>query len=308
MLKRNIKSVLWVTLLLCLGTLNANAQKRWFRTSALEFGLIGGFSHYSGELTPAYFDARGLKPSAGIITRYTPNSLVTFRLSAQYGKLEGDDKWSGETETQARNLNFQSDIWDFTGAAEFNFNYIDFRQKTGVIPYAFIGASVFKFNPKAVFNYNPNLQLSKYLGSSYDNLASRDGELVELQPLGTEGQETTEFNDRKRYALTQVAIPVGAGFKFKVSHNWMIGVEYGARITFTDYLDDVSDSYVDPSRLQAQYGPMSAAMSIRSETYDETKIEGSPRGDAKKNDMYGIFGVTIMYRIYGNKPACPTFL
>ena len=130
MLKRNIKSVLWVTLLLCLGTLNANAQKRWFRTSALEFGLIGGFSHYSGELTPAYFDARGLKPSAGIITRYTPNSLVTFRLSAQYGKLEGDDKWSGETETQARNLNFQSDIWDFTGAAEFNFNYIDFRQKT----------------------------------------------------------------------------------------------------------------------------------------------------------------------------------
>ena len=42
MLKRNITSVSLVTLLLCLGTLNANAQKRWFRTSALEFGLIGG--------------------------------------------------------------------------------------------------------------------------------------------------------------------------------------------------------------------------------------------------------------------------
>ncbi|HCD67045.1 MAG TPA: hypothetical protein DEQ56_01070, partial [Bacteroidetes bacterium] len=90
MLKRNITSVSLVTLLLCLGTLNANAQKRWFRTSALEFGLIGGFSHYAGELTPTYFDPRGLKPSAGIITRYTPNSLVTFRLSAQYGKIEGD--------------------------------------------------------------------------------------------------------------------------------------------------------------------------------------------------------------------------
>ena len=307
MLKRNITSVSLVTLLLCLGTLNANAQKRWFRTSALEFGLIGGFSHYAGELTPTYFDPRGLKPSAGIITRYTPNSLVTFRLSAQYGKIEGDEKWMTEPYKVERNLSFQSDIWDFTGAAEFNFNYIDFRQKTGVIPYAFIGASVFKFNPKAVFNYNPNSQLAKYLGPSYDNLASRDGELVELQPLGTEGQETTEFNDRKRYSLTQIAIPIGGGFKFKVSHNWMIGVEYGTRITFTDYLDDVSGTFVNPSRLQAQYGPMSAAMSIRSETYDQNKIEGSGRGNPKTNDMYGIFGVTIMYRIYGNKPACPTF-
>jgi opacity protein-like surface antigen len=307
MINRHTKWVFMLLISVGIGTTSANAQ-RWFRTSSLEFGVIGGFSHYSGDLTQSYFETKGFKPSVGIITRYTPRQLVTFRLSAQYGKLEGDDKWyEDQNNPERRDLSFQTDIWDFTGAFEFNFNYIDTRQKSGVIPYAFIGASVFKYNPKAVFNYDPNSQLAAYLGPSYTSLSARDGELIELQPLGTEGQETTEFNDRKRYALTQMAIPIGAGFKFKLSHNWSLGVEYGARITFTDYLDDVSGTYVDPTRLQAQYGPMSAAMSLRTPTYDPNRLEGSTRGNESTRDLYGIFGVTLTYRIYGNNPSCPTF-
>jgi hypothetical protein len=298
-------------------SIQSNAQQRWFRTSSLEFGLIGGFSHYSGDLTKKYFETQGFKPSVGLITRYTPGRLVTVRLSAQYGSIEGDDKWHEDQDNDnRRNLNFKSDLWDFTGAAEFNFNSLDTRDKTGVIPYALIGVSVFKYNPKAQFIYDAGGPMDTYLGRDpdgnriYAQLEERDEEWVELQPLGTEGQETTEFNDRKRYALTQVAIPIGGGFKFKLSHKWTLGIEYGTRITFTDYLDDVSSTYVDPIRLNSQYGPMSAAMADRSPTLrPEEDLNGNavPRGNPDKRDLYGIFGVTFTYRLYGNRTICPTF-
>ncbi|MGB0849893.1 MAG: DUF6089 family protein [Bacteroidia bacterium] len=308
MVRKYIKALLGVLLVLGFSVNESHAQ-RWFKASSLEFGVIGGFSHYSGELTNNKFmETKGLKGNFGIITRYTPRELVTFRLSAQYGGIEGDDAWyEDQNDETRRNLNFTSSLWDFTGAAEFNFNRMDTRQKSGVSPYAFIGVSVFKYNPKAVFNFDASTDLAAYLGASYLDLNSRDGEEVELQPLATEGQETTEFNDRERYALTQMAIPVGAGFKFKMNHKWTVGIEYGARITFTDYLDDVSGSYVDPTRLQAQYGAMSAAMSVRSPQFDPALIENSPRGDADKNDLYGIFGLSLTYRIYGNRAICPTF-
>ncbi|MFB1004335.1 MAG: DUF6089 family protein, partial [Bacteroidia bacterium] len=135
----------------------------------------------------------------------------------------------------------------------------------------------------------------------------RDGEWIELQPLATEGQETTEFNDRKRYALTQIAIPLGGGLKFKLNHMWTLGVEYGVRFTFTDYIDDVSTTYVDPVRLNGQYGGMSSALSVRSPEFIPASLEGSPRGDPNNNDIYGLLGISITYRLYGNRPNCPSF-
>lgn len=310
MLRNRIKSLSLVFTVLVCTAYTADAQ-RWFRTSSLEFGLIGGFSHYSGELTnEQFFEARALKGSVGIITRYTPHDVLTFRLSAQYGRLEGDDAWyEDQNDPMRRNLSFQSVLWDFTGAAEINLRSIPMRQKSGFSPYLFIGASVFKYNPTAVFVYDPNSAIANFPEINYSTLEERDGEVVELQPLSTEGQGTTEFNELERYSLTQVAIPVGLGFKYKVNHKWTIGMEYGPRITFTDYLDDVSGNYVDPAaRLQSEFGTMSAAMSLRSpEVSEPSLLEGTPRGNPDNNDLYGIFGVTLTYRIYGNREQCPGF-
>lgn len=279
--------------------------QRWFETSELEFGLIGGISHYSGDLTQTHFETRGFKPSIGLITRYTPFDRFTFRLSGQYGSLEGDDTWYQTPEGETpRNLNFKSDLWDFTAAAEWNLISIDPRKSTGVIPYIFLGASVFKYNPKALFIYDPSSPHLSRLNSSYASLISRDSSWVDLQPLGTEGQETTEFNERKRYNLTQIAIPIGFGVKIKMNEKWSAGLEYGLRLTFTDYIDDVSSTYVEPTRIEGQYGPMAAAMADRSPVLHE---EGDMRGDANNNDSYGILGFTITYRIYGNRDKCVTF-
>lgn len=311
--KIHSKIILGTLLFVLGGTIQADAQ-RWFRTSSLEFGLMGGMSHYSGDLTNSYFEGKGFKPSVGIITRYSPGELVTFRLSAQYGSLEGRDDWYEDQEDPARrNLSFRSDLWDFTGALEVNLRRMEARQKSGVYPYVFTGVSVFRFNPEAQFIYESGGAMDRYLGTGpqggriYDQLADRDGEFVELQPLGTEGQETTEFNEKERYALTQIAIPLGGGLKFKLNHKWTLGVEYGARFTFTDYIDDVSGTYVDPIRLNSQYGPMSAALSMRSPEFDAANLEGTARGNPDRNDVYGLLGISLTYRLYGNRPNCPTF-
>lgn len=288
-------------------------DSRWFRTSELEFGLILGASHYSGDLTQSYFETRGLKPSVGIITRFTPTDRFTFRLSGQYAGMEGDDNWYDQDElfkddegnSNPRNLHFKSVLWDFTAAAELNLVTLDPRNPTGFIPYIFLGASVFKYNPMSQFVYDPSSPHLARLNNNYGSLQSRDGDWVALQTLGTEGQETTEFNqERKRYNLTQIGIPIGLGFKAKLSQNWAVGLEYGIRITFTDYLDDVSLTYVEPTRIEGAYGPMAAAMADRSPTLHE---EGDTRGNSTNNDSYGILGVTITYRIFGNRDKCATF-
>ncbi|MDB4173653.1 DUF6089 family protein [Bacteroidia bacterium] len=311
MAKRNKIVLLSTLLMICSLSFEASAQ-RWFRTSSLEFGLIGGASHYSGDLQEVYIDPRGLKPSVGIITRYSTGEILTFRLSAQYGSLEARDDWYEDlTALSRRNLSFTSELWDFTGGLEVNLRRMEAKQRSGIYPYLFTGASVFKFNPKTTFIYDPTSAIAQYMEQStpgsYTGLIDRDGEEVELQPLGTEGQETTEFNDRKRYALTQVAIPVGGGIKFKLNHKWTAAVEYGARFTFTDYIDDVSSTYVDPVRLTAQYGPMSSAVAVRNPEFDPARIEGSKRGDPNDNDIYGILGISLTYRLYGNRPVCPSF-
>ena len=308
-MKRQSLGFVFALFLVLSFTQQAQAQnERWFRTSALEFGLIGGFSHYSGELTDnKLFESRGFKPSFGLITRYTPHSVLTFRLSAQFGSIEGNDDWFEDLESpDRRNLDFQSNIWDFTGAAEINLFTPDFRKKSGINPYVFAGFSVFKYDPYSIFEFDANSPHMTRPGSSYADLQTRDGEQIYLQPLATEGQETTEFNERKRYNLTQVGVPVGLGLKFKFSNSWSAAVEYGLRFTFTDYLDDVSSTYVDPSRLQAQYGAMSAAMADKSPVLHD-ELLNNERGNPDNNDKYGILGVTLTYRIYGNRPVCPTF-
>lgn len=292
--------------LLCIISISSFAQT-WTQSSSLEFGIFAGGSNYKGELVDKFFEARGTHFNGGILTRWNPIDRFTFKLGANYGKLSGYDNWYGDDPVRKfRNLHFQTNIWDFSAGLDINLRDLGYRKESGAIPYIFFGVSVFKFNPQAQFIYDPTSPVAANI-LNYAGLESRDGEWVDLQPLGTEGQGTTEFNDRKRYSLTQIAIPIGGGFKFKMNRNWTIGLEYGLRKTFTDYLDDVSTTYVPVSFLEAQYGPMSPAMSDRSNALN-TEVENTPvRGDDGNKDWYAIFGVTLTYRIYSTKVRCPSF-
>lgn len=300
--KSGVGIVAALILILCGSDVRA---QQWTRKSSLEFGFMVGGSNYAGDLTDKYFETEGIHLNSGLLVRYNPVQRFSFHVGVNYGQISGDDRWYTQDENRTkRNLHFKSDLWDFHAAFDINLNTFDFQQSRGVIPYVFGGVSVFKFNPMAQFFYDPTSWQNIPNDNSYETLESRDEDWVELQPLGTEGQETTEYNDIKRYSLTQFAIPVGAGFKFKMSPSWTLGIEYSTRITFTDYLDDVSGVYAEPVFLEAQYGPMSKAMADRSAVEN---VAGSARGDESKRDLYNIFGITLTYRIIQSGEVCPAF-
>ncbi len=270
---------------------------------SFDFGLYLGASNYMGELTD------GIMPhmpstnlAGGLIARYNFGPYLTFRGTALYGTIEGDDKnYSSDLAKQRRNLNFTSGIFEFATVAEWNIlGFEATRTSYAWSPYLYGGISVFRFNPKTKFVFNSSIHDA--------SLRNQDGDWIELQPLGTEGQETTRYNDKRRYSLTQFSIPVGAGFKWQFADAWTLGIDFGIRKTFTDYIDDISTVYVEDEYVGGANGPMAVALKDRSLEIGQTKYEnGETRGNNSNKDVYMFGGITITYRILGGRQPCFNF-
>jgi hypothetical protein len=122
-------------------------------------------------------------------------------------------------------------------------------------PYLFVGIAGFINNPQA-------LAPAKDLQGQ---ALPEAGKWVNLRPLGTEGQystlDPTDVNyGIKPYSLFQAAIPFGVGARLRLTETLDLWADIGFRYTFTDYLDDVSQNYVDLGVLKS---PLAQAMSYR---------------------------------------------
>ena len=82
---------------------------------------------------------------------------------------------------------------------------------------------------------------------------------------------------------------------FAVSDKVQVGAELGTRMLFTDYLDDVSTTYVDKDLLLNSRGATAVEVAYRGK--GPYPAGGSPRGSAKNKDWYYLFGVTSSFRI-----------
>lgn len=269
-------------LILIVGS--AYGQTRRSFASRSELGIMLGGSYYTGELNRmGHFQQ--IEPAGGLIFRYNAHSRLALRLTAFYGNVRGDDSRSPYDFQRNRNLSFRSPIIEV--AAGFEFNYFQYEvgnKKYWITSYMFGGIGGFYMNPKANLN----------------------GEWVELRPLGTEGQGTA-LSSKKPYPLTQLAVPMGLGLKMSIGKRVSIGIEYGLRWTFTDYIDDVSGSYVDPVALAEINGPMAAALSDRSITplgYEGVNT-GYRRGDPNNKDWYSFFGLMLTVTL-GDPSTCWT--
>jgi hypothetical protein len=72
-----------------------------------------------------------------------------------------------------------------------------------------------------------------------------------------------EYPERKEYKLTQLNFPLGAGIKLECSALLNLRLEILHRITRTDYLDDVSTRYIDPSLFQKYLSPNKASNALQ---------------------------------------------
>ena len=185
-----------------------------------EVGLLLGTSYYLGDLNTTHF--KQASATAGLIIRKNIDKRFVYKAEVMYLNIKSDERQSSDTIALNRGLHFRSPIYELSGQIEFNFlPYQSGNPLYTWTPFVYTGISIFSFNPQA------------------ENI---NGEWVDLQELGTEGQgTTTEFNGntRSKYSLIQFAVPIGGGLKIAINENFNIVLEYGARKTFTDYLDDV---------------------------------------------------------------------
>jgi Domain of unknown function (DUF6089) len=268
-----------ILVLVCFGLFTHTAFSQRFH-----IGVFGGLAAYNGDLTDKIFPKKVTNGAIGITGNYELTDNIMLRGGFTYCIVGGADRFSNDAELRSRNLAFETSISEFSVVGEYYLlNLYDNR----ISPYAFAGLALYHFNPYA-FN-----------GTT---------DKIFLKPLSTEGQGLPGYPDRKPYGLTQAAIPFGGGVKFAITDNLHVGLEVGFRKLFTDYLDDVSTTYVDPSVFPPNPdGTPSPALLLSDRSYETGPpigVKGRQRGNSQNKDQF----VTAMFYISFNLQSyrCPT--
>ena len=252
-----------------------------------EFGVGVGAAHYFGDLnTRAKLNRPKL--AAGVFFRKNFGNYIALRVGGTFAQLGYSDVYNTHNEfMRRRNLSFNTNIWELGLQGDFNFfRFLPGEPYLRFTPYITFGVSAFNYDPYAYLN----------------------GEKYNLRQLGTEGQYDTTYKDRKPYGSMALAIPFGVGFKYSINERINIGFEVVHRFTKTDYLDDVSKTYVDPSSFPPNPdGSPSVAylLSDRSyETGDRIGVKDRQRGNSQNKDQF----VTAMFYVSFNLQSykCPS--
>jgi hypothetical protein len=232
-------------------------------------GISLNAMNYYGDLAPKpskfSTDIGFTRPAIGVSFSHRFGPRYTLTGSFMYGTLTGSDSESADKSDAEsgvfryyRNLSFRNRIKELSVVAAFDLfeNQATYISRVQWTPYAFVGIAVFHHNPQAKA---PDVDLN-------GNPLPEGGEWVDLRPLGTEGQysellETDVNHGIKPYKLIQPAIPFGIGARFRLNEVLDLSAEIGFRYLFTDYIDDVSQNYVD---LGVFDNELARAMSYRS--------------------------------------------
>ena len=235
-------------------------------------GTIGG-SYYIGDLNPTRHYPRDTKLAGGLLFRHNFNDRYALRIQGLYGTLQAYDSDSNDSLAVLRNLHFRSRLIEASMLLEINFFKYRYRGKDGRkwTPFVFAGLAYFRSNPQAQLNDT----------------------WYQLQPLGTEGQGTTAGGGES-YKVDLMSLPVGAGFKFNFGRV-DVQVEWGARRTWTDYIDDVSGTYTNNAVLAFENGDLAGQLADRSGL--AATNTGRARGDLNTRDWYFYSGLSVTYII-----------
>ncbi len=309
-MKKSVRSGLLqfmaITLLSVVSGLSVEAQMKY------EIGLNVGPSNFLGDLGGT--EGKGqtflkdnnwsmTKVMKGVFFSAVPSEYVSFRASLNFGRLEGDDaiisaKGGLEEARKARNQDFRSSLIEFYAAAEL-YPLVFLEEDPNDVwhkfrPYGLVGLGVFKFNPKG--SYAPSGGAEEW---------------VELKPLRTEGQGMPNYPTRKEYSLTQINVPYGVGLKYFFSEKVNVSFEIVNRITFTDYIDDVSTTYIADADFYNYFGAGSTTADIAAYMANKSTLltggvvnpdysAGSKRGTATNNDAYYSTTIKLGIRLGGD--------
>ncbi len=238
--------------------------------------VFAGSSNYSGDLQDKKFSFSQAHFAGGVGLLFELNPKMFIRGDFTLGKISADDKYG---KNKARNLSFYSNLYEYS--IGFEYVLLD-PYKYSVSPYLFTGVALFDFNPFT---------------------KSKDGNPIMLSELSTEGQGVVA--GRKEYKLRQFSIPFGGGIQWAINDNKRLGFVVGFRKTFTDYLDDVSTTYVDETILANARGQKAADIAYRGDELANGNpmypAAGVQRGSPKSKDWYYFSGITFRIRLSPKK-------
>ena len=175
-----------------------------------EFGLGLNAVNYQGDLVKtSLFNLKETQPGGTIFARHNfAGDKLALRLGLNLGRISGDDV--NYTDRTTRKFNFKSPLTEIAATLE----WAPLSTKGKFAPYFFGGLGVALTNPTVSFNESSAAVAYAKAGIAKDK------------------------TDLKKTAL---AIPLGVGFKIPTAKG-TLGLEFGVRMTTSDYLDGISEA------------------------------------------------------------------
>jgi hypothetical protein len=280
-----MKKLLFFLVITFAFTMRSNAQMNDYVQEG-EFGITAGVAHYFGDLNNRTQINRPKIAIGGFVRKQFGN-YTSVRLSAHFAKLGYSDIYSKNEYQQRRNLSFNTNIFEIALQGDFNFfKFIPTDPAHSFTPYATLGVGFFTYDPYAYYH----------------------NQKVYLRPLHTEGE--TFYKGRKEYGSMALCFPLGFGVKYAINDKVNISFEITHRFTTTDYIDDVSTTYVGLDKFPSTAGGKSIAGIMQDRSFEvgaPIGIEGRQRGFSKQKDQYTIaeFGISFNITSYHCPPVNP---
>jgi len=281
----------------------------------VDYGIRMGAANYLGDIggkanSRRDFIADMHMPSTrwavGGFYRKRKNKKISWSGTFDYIRIEGEDALTTYFPRRARNLKFRNDMLEVSARGEFTLYYDSDLTNMGLFSpdmkiYVFSGLAGLYSNPRGFINEYAADYIAREEGGSATDYY---GQWVNVRRWKTEGQDNM-------YSPVTFALPSGIGMYFTYMKKWRFGWEYCWRLTFTDYLDDISTTY--PTQERIETSSMAESNIVKGyvfHSYDESLFingrsieegipatnffkEGSPRGNSQNNDNYMTFQVYV---------------
>jgi uncharacterized protein YchJ len=201
-----------------------------------EIGVFVGGSNYIGDVGKTDY----LAPddlAIGILYKWNKSTRHSWRFSYTMASITAKDVESKAPNRNLRGFEIKNNIKEFSAGLEFNFLDFDLHQSDFVFsPYVYSGISTFIYNETYVINTKSEIDYQHY----------------------------------------SFAIPMTVGVKAKITNHLVLGLETGARYTFTDNLDGSNP---------------------KNENFETLKF-----GNLNNKDWYVFTGFTLTYT-FGKNPC-----
>lgn len=209
-----------------------------------EVGVWAGGSSVIGDVgSTQYIDPTDL--AFGGIFKWNRSNRHAFRFSLIRANMIGDDNDSSDPSRDLRGYKYDYELIEASLGVEYNFWEWDVHNgRTQLVPYLYTGITGFQYEEFGL------------------NTTSNQLEAIETS--------------------RGMAIPIVLGLKINLAENFVLGVEAGARYTFTDNLDGSKPDDGDGGVIPRNFGNLN------------------------NNDWYMFTGATLTYT-FGRKPCYCNF-